>query len=158
MAKYRELANSFFGFAVGAVFVGLLTIGGSKFDLGDLDRQDLSSALVVTGSLDIPMHSGKSTIVRLTEADGSRWDCYIGHCGYGGVYEDRRKLARGWILSGKIVQIEVNGQVRFTLPERVAGHRNEVSLGWIFIALSPLLFAIGVHFRRKLNANNQSPL
>jgi len=140
------------GFAIGALLSGIFTIFGTSAELGDLERLSIRDALTITGTLDIPKHSGRSTVVSIREPDGTEWKCYIGHCGYPEIRGDLGKLATARILEGKIAQIEIDGIVRLTKDRVVAGHQSTTKLGFWFIGLGVVLLCLGIFIRRKTAA------
>jgi hypothetical protein len=153
--NYRFFANFLFSAAVAAASVGVVQIAAERQELEELDPARLPNALVITGRLEIPKHSGRSTIVRIKDAHGFQSDCYIGYCGYSGVWEDVGKQARAWIVNGKLAQIEVDGQFRLTFEKRRSVHQRSVTLGFIYVGLAPMFLLAGLLLRRKSKVGAQ---
>lgn len=145
----------FYSLAFGSLLGGLVIIWMHSAELGDLDSQHIEEALIVRGRLEIPSHTSQSTPIAVREKDGSVWKCYIGHCGYPGIREDLGKEVKAWILSGKIVQIEVNGEIKLLFADRIAKLKSN-TVGYIFLLLTPLFGLLGFVNQRFPSPENQN--
>lgn len=145
----------FYSWAFGLLFGGLLVIGMHRTELGDLEGRALEEATVVQGILEIPSHTSQSTPIAIRDNSGFIWKCYIGYCGYKGVHKDLGKPAKAWILSGKVVQLEVDGVLKLSIEQRVAKHKNN-TLGYIALVLAPLFGLVGFIKQRESSSTPEN--
>lgn len=145
----------FYGLALGSLFGGLAVIWMQRTELGDLDRQALGDAIIVQGILEIPRRTSKSTPITIRDNYGIVWECYIGHCGYESIYQDFGKPVKAWILSGKVVQIEVEGVLKLSIEQRIARLKTN-TLGYIALVLAPAFGLLGFVKQRVPSSTPQN--
>lgn len=119
-----------------------------KNEFGDLETQVIENASILEGVLEIPKHSGRSTPIGVRTKDGLAVSCYIAHCGYEGIRDDLGKTAKVWLLNGIFVQIEVDGVLKITLPQRVAAQNRNV-VPEVAILTSPIFLILGFFSGRR---------
>jgi hypothetical protein len=125
-----------------SLYAGLLLFWVHKASMRNMDHVTLSDTFVRQGTLMPHYQDGLLDSLQLQAADGRSWRCPATQCAYEGIERDQGKPSRIWLLDGKIVQIEVGGEMRMSLEEGVQRLQN-YPLAYFFLGITPFFILFG---------------